>query len=140
MSSRLPLAPGTTPATAPETPCCGTFPAPRVKNAAELADVYRALADETRLRILSLLVNGEVCVCHLHGSLRLPQPTISRHLAYLRRSGLVEARRDGVWMHYRLATPRSPVVCQVVDSALHALTHADSTVRDAARLRQELAS
>ena len=123
-----------------EVPCCGTRPAPRVKNASQLADVYRALADETRLRILALLRDGEVCVCHLQGSLRLPQPTISRHLAYLRKSKLVEARRDGVWMHYRLATPASAVVQQVVDSALHALTHAESTATDTARLKQELAT
>jgi ArsR family transcriptional regulator, arsenate/arsenite/antimonite-responsive transcriptional repressor len=121
-------------------PCCVTTPAPMVRNAGELADVYRALADETRLRILALLRDGEVCVCHLQGSLRLPQPTISRHLAYLRKAGLAEARRDGVWMHYRLAPPRSPVVKQVLESALHAMTHAESTVRDVARLKQELAS
>ena len=119
--------------------CCGAGPAPRVRHARELADVYRALADETRLRILALLCDGEVCVCHLQGSLRLPQPTISRHLAYLRKSRLVEARREGVWMHYRLTPPASPVVKQVIDSALHALTHAESTAKDAARLKQELA-
>ena len=130
MSKTLPLTP---------TSCCGTTPAPRVRHAGELADVYRALADETRLRILALLRDGEVCVCHLQGSLRVPQPTISRHLAYLRKSGLVEARREGVWMHYRLATARSPVVAQVIDSALHALTHAESTVKDIARLKAELA-
>lgn len=123
-----------------EAACCVTTPLPRVKNARELADVYRALADETRLRILALLRDGEVCVCHLQGSLRLPQPTISRHLAYLRKTRLVEARREGVWMHYRLAAADSPVVTQVVESALHALTHADSTVKDAARLKQELAT
>lgn len=123
-----------------ETSCCAVSPAPRVKHAGELAGVYRALADETRLRILALLRDGEVCVCHLHGSLRLPQPTISRHLAYLRKSGLVEARRDGVWMHYRLAPPLSPVVRQVIESALHALTHAESTVADTARLKRELAT
>ena len=123
-----------------EAPCCVTTPAPMVRNASELADVYRALADETRLRILSLLRDGEVCVCHLQGSLRLPQPTISRHLAYLRKAGLAEARREGVWMHYRLAPPRSPVVRQVLESALHAMTHAESTVKDIARLKQELAS
>lgn len=123
-----------------EAPCCSAFPAPRVRHAGELADVYRALADETRLRILALLRDGEVCVCHLQGSLRLPQPTISRHLAYLRKSRLVEARRDGVWMHYQLASSHSPVVKQVIDSALHALTHAESTSKDAARLKQELAS
>jgi ArsR family transcriptional regulator len=123
-----------------DAPCCVSRPAPRVKHAGELAEVYRALADETRLRILALLRDGEVCVCHLQGSLRLPQPTISRHLAYLRKSRLVEARREGVWMHYRLAPSDSPVVTQVVQSALHALTHADSTVRDSARLKQELAT
>jgi ArsR family transcriptional regulator, arsenate/arsenite/antimonite-responsive transcriptional repressor len=123
-----------------EAPCCVTTPAPMVRNASELADVYRALADETRLRILSLLRDGEVCVCHLQGSLRLPQPTISRHLAYLRKAGLAEARREGVWMHYRLAPSRSPVVKQVLESALHAMTHAESTVKDIARLKQELAS
>jgi ArsR family transcriptional regulator len=123
-----------------EAACCVTTPAPTVRHASELADVFRALADETRLRIMSLLRDGEVCVCHLQGSLRLPQPTISRHLAYLRKAGLAEARRDGVWMYYRLAPPRSPVVKQVVESALHAMTHAESTVKDVARLKQELAS
>jgi ArsR family transcriptional regulator len=122
-----------------DAPCCVTKPAPRVKNAGELAEVYRALADETRLRILALLRDGEVCVCHLQGSLRLPQPTISRHLAYLRKTHLVEARREGVWMHYRLAASESPVVKQVIESALHALTHAESTAKDTARLKQELA-
>jgi ArsR family transcriptional regulator len=120
--------------------CCVTSPLPRLKAAADLVDVYRALADETRLRILALLREGEVCVCHIHGGLRLPQPTISRHLAYLRKTGLVEARRQGVWMHYRLAMPQSPVVRQVLDSALHALTHAEVTASDAARLRKELAA
>lgn len=119
-------------------PCCGVTPAPRVRHARALADVYKALADETRLRLLALLRDGEVCVCDLHASLRLPQPTISRHLAYLRRAGLVEARRSGVWMHYRLAAT-SPVVKPVIDSALHALTHTDSTAADTARLERERA-
>ena len=121
-------------------PCCTTMPLPRLKGAQALVEVYRALADETRLRILALLRDGEVCVCHIHGGLRLPQPTISRHLAYLRRSGLVEARRQGVWMHYRLAVPDSPIVRQVLDSALHALSHAEVTATDAVRLRKELAA
>jgi ArsR family transcriptional regulator, arsenate/arsenite/antimonite-responsive transcriptional repressor len=124
----------------PAVSCCGTTPLPRLKNAEQLAAVYRALADETRLRILSLLGSSEVCVCHIHGGLRLPQPTISRHLAYLRRSGLVKARRDGVWMHYRLATDLSPVVQQVLDSALHALTHAEITSQDALRVQKERAA
>jgi ArsR family transcriptional regulator len=58
-----------------------------------VASTYKALADPTRLRILALLVEGEVCVCDIHDTLRLPQPTASRHLAYLRRTGLVVTRR-----------------------------------------------
>src|SRR5688500_10192438 len=102
--------------------CCTTTPLPRLKGAADLAAVFRALSDETRLRLLALRREGEVCVCHIQGGLRLPQPTVSRPLAYLRKSGLVEARRDGVWMHYRLATAASPIVREVIQSALHALT------------------
>jgi ArsR family transcriptional regulator len=103
-----------------------------------LTTVYGALADPTRLRIFSLLKDGEVCVCHIHGSLGVPQPTASRHLAYLRRVGLVSARRDGVWMHYSLARPRDPVVAAILDAALHALTHTEVATRDQARLQREL--
>jgi ArsR family transcriptional regulator len=120
--------------------CCDTTPLARLKGARELAALYRALADETRLRILSLLKDGEVCVCHIHGGLRLPQPTISRHLAYLRRSGLVQARRAGVWMHYRLASDLSPISREIVATALHALTHATVTETDARRLQKERAA
>ena len=70
---------------------------------ATLESTYKALADATRLRILALLADGEVCVCDIHDTLRVPQPTASRHLAYLRQAGLVEARREGTWMHYRIA-------------------------------------
>ena len=68
----------------------------------------RAIADPVRLRVLNLLApGGEICVCHLHGALSLPQPTVSRHLAYLRKAGLVSARKEGLWVHYRLAKPLS---------------------------------
>jgi ArsR family transcriptional regulator len=63
---------------------------------------FAALADATRLRLLHLMKGGEICVCFLQGVLEASQPKISRHLAYLRRAGLVEARREGKWMHYRL--------------------------------------
>ncbi len=76
-------------------PCCTSKPAPQIKDLDALTTVYAALADPTRLRILSLLGDDEICVCHIHASLDVPQPTASRHLAYLRKSGLVEARRDG---------------------------------------------
>ena len=83
----------------------------------QLETVFKALADKTRLRILSLLGNNEVCVCHIHDSLGLPQPTVSRHLAYLRRTGLVDARRDGVWMHYRVARSLDPNVQTILNAA-----------------------
>lgn len=67
------------------------------------AELFGALADRTRLRILNLLRGGERCVCDLVDTLGAPQPSVSRHLAVLRRAGLVRARREGAWMHYRLA-------------------------------------
>jgi ArsR family transcriptional regulator len=93
-------------------------------------DALKALADRTRLRILALLGNNEVCVCHLHDSLGLPQPTVSRHLAYLRRTGLVSARRDGVWMHYRVSSSLDPGIRQVLDAAVRALKSVTTTAKD----------
>src|SRR5919199_3437573 len=66
---------------------------------------FRALADSTRLRLLNLMGDGEVCVCFFVEVLGVSQPKISRHLAYLRRAGVVAARREGKWMHYRLVEP-----------------------------------
>lgn len=114
-------------------PCCRTTPAPHIKNLDALTEVYAALADPTRLRILSLLGEDEICVCHIHASLDVPQPTASRHLAYLRNAGLVEARRDGVWMHYRLSKIENPVVAAVVKAARHALTHTAIAAKDEKR-------
>jgi ArsR family transcriptional regulator len=96
----------------------------------ELETVFKALADKTRLRILALLGNNEVCVCHIHDSLGLPQPTVSRHLAYLRRSGLVSARRDRVWMHYQVSRSLSPVSRGVVAAAVNALQQLPGTSQD----------
>jgi ArsR family transcriptional regulator, arsenate/arsenite/antimonite-responsive transcriptional repressor len=118
--------------------CCANKPAPHIKDLDALTDVYAALADPTRLRILSLLSEDEICVCHIHASLDVPQPTASRHLAYLRKSGLVEARRAGIWMHYRLAPIANPVVSAVVKAALHALTHTAIAVKDERRLQVAL--
>ena len=96
----------------------------------DLETVFKALADKTRLRILALLGNNEVCVCHMHDSLGLPQPTVSRHLAYLRRSGLVEARRDGVWMHYQVSRALSPLVRGIVGAAIDALRRVPAANQD----------
>jgi ArsR family transcriptional regulator, arsenate/arsenite/antimonite-responsive transcriptional repressor len=101
-----------------------------------LEDAFKALADRTRLRILALLGNNEVCVCHLHDSLGVPQPTVSRHLAYLRRTGLVSARRDGVWMHYRVSPSLPPEIRQVLDAAVQALTSVTTTARDRAQFEK----
>ena len=107
------------------------------KSLAELEGLFKALADETRLRILGLLLTGEVCVCHIHESLRISQPKASRHLAYLRRAGLVETRRDGLWVHYRLAESPNPVVVTIRQAVAHALGHLDGIHRDAERLQKK---
>ena len=107
------------------------------KQISSLETLFQALADTTRLRILGLLLNGEVCVCEIHGALRIPQPKASRHLAYLRRAGLVATRRDGLWVHYRLADAPDPVLAAISDSVLHALTHIDTVNRDAVRLQKK---
>jgi ArsR family transcriptional regulator len=119
-------------------PCCVSKPVPVVKDLEALTAVYAALADATRLRILALLGDDEVCVCHIHAALDSPQPTVSRHLAYLRRNGLVEARREGVWMHYRRAAIDNPVVESVMMAALHALTHSAVSGKDERRLQAAL--
>ncbi len=99
-----------------------------------LESLFKALGDRTRLRILALLAAGEVCVCNIHESLSLPQPTVSRHLAYLRRTGLVQTRRDGVWMHYRLAPPAERLAGAIVDAALHAVGHVPAVDSDRKKL------
>jgi ArsR family transcriptional regulator len=69
--------------------------------------MFRAFSDRTRLRILNLLLPGELCVCDLVRVLDVPQPKVSRHLAYLRRAGLVTARKEGFWMYYTLAPAKN---------------------------------
>src|SRR5262245_26307500 len=78
------------------------------KSKVDPALFFRALSDRTRLRLLNLVGNREVCVCFFVEILGTNQPKISRHLAYLRRAGLVQARREGKWMHYRLSEPVNP--------------------------------
>ncbi|MGC4080613.1 MAG: metalloregulator ArsR/SmtB family transcription factor [Vicinamibacterales bacterium] len=96
----------------------------------DLETLFKALADKTRLRIVALLGNNEVCVYHIHDSLGLPQPTVSRHLAYLRKSGLVETRRDGVWMHYQMSRSLNPAIQGVIAAAIEALRKSPATTQD----------
>ena len=102
----------------------------------DMEALFKSLGDATRLRILGLLLTGEVCVCDIHESLKIPQSKASRHLAYLRRSGLVETRRDGLWVHYRLGRLADPVLSAVVDAVRHALAHDAAVQRDAERLQK----
>ena len=104
---------------------------------ASMERLFQALGDVTRLRILGLLLTGEVCVCHIHESLKVSQPKASRHLAYLRRAGLVETRREGLWIHYRLADGPDPVVAAVKQAVTHALGHLPGVQRDAQRLQKK---
>ena len=99
-----------------------------------LETLFKALADRTRLRIIGLLLSGEVCVCDIYSSLGIAQPKTSRHLAYLRRAGLVSARKEGLWVHYRLAELPDAVMQAVVDAVAHALGHLDAAVRDRRKL------
>lgn len=92
--------------------------------------LLNALGDPIRLRILHLLSqSGEICVCHLHLALDLPQPTISRHLARLRRDGLVGIRREGHWIHYRLTVDKDPQAANIFQSFYSFLTE-DSTIKE----------
>jgi ArsR family transcriptional regulator len=106
------------------------------RSLADMETVFKALADTTRLRILGLLLAGEVCVCHIHDALDIPQPKTSRHLAYLRRSGLVAARREGKWMHYRLADVSDPVQAALRETVMGLLQHQRVIQRDLTRLEK----
>src|SRR5215510_8480052 len=100
-----------------------------------LDQVFKALADPTRIRILGLLASAEVCVCNLHDSLRLPQSLVSRHLAYLRRAGLVETRKEGLWVHYRLGR-REGITQTLLDAVYHCVGHLPTIAKDAKRLEK----
>ncbi|HEY1580768.1 MAG TPA: metalloregulator ArsR/SmtB family transcription factor [Terracidiphilus sp.] len=84
----------------------------------DLTPLFAALADRTRLRLLNLMIGREVCVCYFVEILRQSQPKISRHLAYLRRAGIVVARREGKWMHYKITPPSDPGAFAILDAAL----------------------
>jgi ArsR family transcriptional regulator len=85
------------------------MPVANAPTVTELEIVFKGFADPTRIRILSVLAAGELCVCDIVDILDIPQPTVSRHLAYLRRSGLVRATRGAKFAHYRLADPENAV-------------------------------
>jgi ArsR family transcriptional regulator, arsenate/arsenite/antimonite-responsive transcriptional repressor len=104
--------------------------ASRENKAALLSQLFSAFADPTRLRLLNLMSEQEMCVCYFTQVIGAPQPKISRHLAYLRRAGIVAARRQGRWMHYRLARPRDPQVASILRATLAALRTDGQMQRD----------
>lgn len=103
----------------------------------DMETLFKALADVTRLRILGLLLGGEICVCNIHESLKISQPKASRHLAYLRRAGLVDTRRDGLWVHYRLGALDDAVLATIFNAVRHGLGHLDAVRRDGERLEKK---
>ena len=99
-----------------------------------LEKLFGALADRTRLRLLNLLGRDEICVCFLVEALGLSQPKISRHLAYLRDAGLVAARREGKWMHYRISESGDEMAARLLDETLNCLQEDGEMQQDRARL------
>jgi ArsR family transcriptional regulator len=95
---------------------------------------FRALADYTRLRLINLMGDDEVCVCFFVAVLGINQPKISRHLAYLRRAGVVETRREGKWMHYRLVEPKDPHAAGIFEQVRQWLREDEDMQRDRQRL------
>lgn len=100
----------------------------------ELENFFLALADKTRLRLMNLMRDEEICVCFFTEVLNESQPKISRHLAYLRNAGLVEARRDGKWMHYRIVEPKNEVAKRVLRETLEGLKERDEMQKDYEKL------
>jgi ArsR family transcriptional regulator len=101
-----------------------------------LTKLFRALGDETRLRIVALLAHGELCVCHIEKALELSQPNVSRQLGILRAAGIVDARRDGSWMYYALAPQEHDAVKAMLDKVV-ALFGAERAIRaDHVKLRR----
>jgi len=107
---------------------------PSRSTTAPLDLLFRALADPTRLRLLNLIADREICVCYLVEILRMSQPKVSRHLAYLRRAGIVASRRDGKWIHYRLRAPDDEAAAAILREVLRTLQPLPAMRRDVSRL------
>lgn len=101
-----------------------------------IALLFKALADRTRLRLINLMGDDEVCVCFFVEVLKTNQPKISRHLAYLRRAGVVTARREGKWIHYRIVDPPDPQAANIFREVRTWLNDDSTMQTDRARLRK----
>jgi ArsR family transcriptional regulator len=96
--------------------------------------MFRAFSDPTRLRILNLLRSGELCVCDLVRVIAVPQPKVSRHLAYLRKARLVTARKDGLWMYYELAPAKNTFHKKLIECLACCFSDVPELAADAAQL------
>lgn len=105
-----------------------------------LETLFAAMSDSTRLRLLNLMADGEVCVCFFVEVLDQPQPTISRHLAYLRKAGLVADRRDGKWIHYSITRPANAAAAEAFDAILATLRHDPALQKDRRALQSACCS
>lgn len=101
---------------------------------AEMETLFLALADKTRLRLLNLMREDEICVCYFTEVLGESQPKISRHLAYLRNAGIVSARREGKWMNYKIEMPENKFAVQVLRDTLEWLKAQDNMRGDFEKL------
>ncbi len=101
----------------------------------ETAQLFKALSDETRLRIIALLAHGELCVCDLMEIMGLPQSTVSRHLATLRQSELVGDRRQGVWIFYRIIESSESVYRELLDILSENMGHMEQVKADREKLQ-----
>jgi len=108
----------------------------RKTEAFDLVRLFAALADPTRLRLLNLMDGREVCVCYFVEILKLGQPKISRHLAYLRSAGIVSARREGKWMHYRIQRPEDQAAQSILDAVLATFANNAEMQKDLLRLNR----
>src|SRR5207253_11016519 len=104
------------------------------KKSYDIENLFKALADRTRLRLISLMGDSEVCVCFFVAILKTSQPKISRHLAYLRRAQIVAARREGKWMHYRLTEPPDEHAARIFRAVRAALAEHPELQADRAKL------
>ena len=106
----------------------------RASKAYDLSLLFAALSDRTRLRLLNLMDGREVCVCYFVEILGQSQPKISRHLAYLRRAGVVAARREGKWMHYKIVVPGNIGAARILRETIAVIRDERAMQADAARL------
>jgi ArsR family transcriptional regulator len=101
-----------------------------------ISQLFKAFSDESRLRIINLLLQGELCICNLMDILEMPQSKVSRHMAYLKHSGIVDDRREGIWVYYSLCEPKDRAHASILQSLESSFSEYDVFKHDLEKLRQ----